>query len=167
MKIKNIITFVLSGAWFISCAQKYDTFEEMATAMADKTVPIIKVEEVKKLKESAAKIVFLDARELKEYNVSHIEGAKFVGYDNFKKDNLKNLDKNNTYIVYCSVGYRSGQIVKKMTNMGFKNVFNLYGGLFDWKNKGNKVVDKSGEVKVVHPYNKSWGKWLNKEYHSE
>ncbi|HCQ29365.1 MAG TPA: rhodanese-like domain-containing protein, partial [Flavobacteriales bacterium] len=46
---------------------------------------------------------------------------------------------------------------------GYKNVFNLYGGIFDWKNKGFRVVDNQGkETEKVHPYNEKWGVWLTK-----
>lgn len=131
--------------------------------MADKTVPIIKSNQVVKLQEKAKPLVFLDARETKEYEMSHIQNAIHIGYDDFEKENVAKIDKNATVIVYCSVGYRSGKIGKKLREMGFTSVFNLYGGLFDWANNGNKVYTNYVEVKTVHPYNKKWGQWLKPE----
>ena len=139
----------------------------MAKRMADKTVPIIKSSQVVKLQEKDKKIVFLDARELEEYKVSHIENAIHVGYDNFDMKSVANIDKNIVVIVYCSVGYRSGKIGKKLRNAGFTSVFNLYGGLFDWANNGNEVFAEGKKVEKIHPYNNKWGKWLKPELRSK
>lgn len=112
-----------------------------------------------------AKTFFLDARERKEYNVSHLKNAIWVGYDSFSMDNVKGLDKNSKIVVYCSVGYRSEKITKKLTKKGFTNVQNLYGGIFEWKNQGNDVftqsLGKTIETDNVHAYDRNWGRWLN------
>lgn len=39
----------------------------------------------------------------------------------------------------------------------------MVGGIFEWKNQNNIVVDNSGaETQKVHAYGKTWGMWLNK-----
>lgn len=107
--------------------------------------------------------VFLDARERNEYNVSHIKNAKWVGYNNFDASKLKGISKNKKIIIYCSVGYRSEKITKKLNKLGYKNVSNLYGGIFEWVNQGNKVYNDQGKTTLkVHTYNKAWSKWLNR-----
>ena len=64
-------------------------------------------------------------------------------------------------VVYCSVGYRSERIGEKMQKMGFENVSNLYGGIFDWKNQGNTVINLNQEpTDSVHTYNRNWSQWL-------
>ena len=73
---------------------------------------------------------------------------------------LHGINKNAPIIVYCSVGYRSEKISEKLLAAGYKNVENLYGGIFEWKNKRNTVVDKNGITNNVHPYSKTWGVWL-------
>jgi len=147
-----------------SCAQEYKSFEEMASSLPDGTVPFIKTNELnEQLSEKENNIVILDAREKKEYKVSHIENAKYVGYDAFKISSVKNIDKSAKIVIYCSVGYRSEKIGEKLQKKGFKNVFNLYGGIFDWKNKGYSIVNAKGEkTEKIHAYNQSWGKWLEK-----
>ena len=110
-------------------------------------------------------VVLLDARELKEFNVSHIKNAIHVGYDKFnlKKTSSKLTDKNATIIVYCSVGIRSEDIAEKLQKAGYKNVFNLFGGIFEWKNKQNTVVDSTNNpTEKVHTFSKEWSKWLKK-----
>ena len=110
-------------------------------------------------------VILLDARELKEFNVSHIKNAIHVGYDHFnlEKTTTKLTDKNATVIVYCSVGIRSEDIAEKLQKAGYKNVFNLFGGIFEWKNKRNTVVDSNNNpTEKVHTFSKEWSKWLKK-----
>jgi rhodanese-related sulfurtransferase len=120
-------------------------------------VPEISVESLSKIKHS---VLLLDARELEEFNVSHLRNAKFVGYKNFDIYSLNDANKDQQIVVYCSVGYRSEQITEKLIGAGFTNVQNLYGGIFEWKNKKLDVVDVNGVTNNVHPYSKTWGLWL-------
>ena len=165
--MKKLILFLSALLPLMSCAQKFDSFDEMATAMADDAVPILTVDQVKVLEVKGKSVVFLDTRKIEEYKTSHIENAIWIGYDDYQKSKVESLDRNKTYIIYCSVGYRSGKIGKKMIEMGFKNVFNLYGGIFDWVNNGNIVYDANGIAAKTHPYDDNWGKWLKKEYRSK
>ena len=108
-------------------------------------------------------VVFVDSREKSEFEVSHIEGAIWVGYENPKLKNLKDVPKESEIVVYCSVGYRSEKIAEQLGQKGFKNVSNLYGGIFEWKNQGMPVVNSDNQsTEEVHAYNKVWGLWLNK-----
>lgn len=109
--------------------------------------------------------VLLDAREQKEYDVSHLKNAIQVGYDHFDlaKTTSKLTDKNATIVVYCSVGIRSEDIAEKLQKAGYKNVFNLYGGIFEWKNKQNIVVDSlNNPTEKIHTFSKEWSTWLKK-----
>lgn len=106
--------------------------------------------------------VFVDARELEEYKVSHIKGAVWAGYNDFSIDRLKDISKDDKVTVYCSIGKRSEDIAMKMQQAGYKEVSNLYGGIFEWINEGYPVYDKKGKTNRVHAYSKTWGIWLNK-----
>lgn len=107
--------------------------------------------------------IFLDAREHKEYAVSHIPEAIWIGYDDFSLSRVDSIDHSQPIIIYCSVGYRSEVITGKLKKAGFTNVQNLYGGIFEWVNEGHQVVDDQGtETTRVHAYSKKWGVWLNK-----
>ena len=95
---------------FNSNAQNYSSFDELKANIVSKTIPIISVEELKKVENTTTPLLILDAREQSEFNVSHIKNAKYIGYDHFKINELKDIDKETTVIVYCSVGYRSEKI---------------------------------------------------------
>ncbi|MGH1384797.1 rhodanese-like domain-containing protein [Kordia sp.] len=111
-------------------------------------------------------IVLLDSREKIEYETSHIKNAVCVGYDKFKLKKIKKLlpkDKNTPIVVYCSLGIRSEDIAEKLKKAGYTNVYNLYGGIFEWKNQDNSVVDNKGETtENVHTFNEDWSIWLKK-----
>jgi len=123
------------------------------------SVPEVAVTKAVKMED----VLFLDAREWNEFNVSHINNAKYVGYDNFEIEKLNQIRKDQKLIVYCSVGYRSEKVAEKLRQAGFVNVSNLYGGIFEWVNQGNPVVDVNSMLTdKVHAYSKSWGIWLDK-----
>lgn len=116
---------------------------------------------VKDLSSSDSKIIYLDAREKIEYNVSHIEGAKWIGYETFSMRYLAAIPKDAKIVVYCSVGYRSEKITQQLNAKGYKDVSNLYGGLFEWSNQEKPLVDNNGaKTTKIHPYDKEWGKWV-------
>jgi rhodanese-related sulfurtransferase len=123
------------------------------------SVPEIGVEDLRVMKG----VVLLDAREPDEFAVSRLAGARYAGYDHFDLNMLGDLDRNQTVVVYCSVGYRSEKIAEKLLNAGFVQVYNLYGGIFEWVNAGQPVVDAAGRpTDRVHAYNRTWGLFLQR-----
>jgi rhodanese-related sulfurtransferase len=87
-----------------------------------------------------------------------------VGFDDFSLNRLPNtLSKNQMIIVYCSIGVRSENIGERLINEGYSKVYNLYGGIFEWKNNGYSVVDCNNEItEQVHAYSKKWSQYLTK-----
>jgi len=141
-----------------SCGQKNTSLDEEVKTLYKNTVPVITKADAEKT--TNAKI--LDTRELEEFNISHIPNAQMVGYDNFDLASVASIPKNDTIIVYCSVGYRSERIGEKLLDAGFTHVFNLYGGIFNWKNHNGVVLDASNDTtERVHTYNKSWSRFLS------
>lgn len=145
-------------------------FETMVGALLTNKIDTISSEKLVEMLEQDS-IVLLDSRELVEYQVSHLEGAQFIGYDAPNYEKLNTLDKSKTIVIYCSIGKRSETIGLELRKLGFSNVYNLFGGIFDWTNRGFPVIDSEGNrVKSVHPYNPAWGVWVNnykKEYGTE
>jgi rhodanese-related sulfurtransferase len=103
-------------------------------------------------------LYFLDTRSFEEYKVSHIKGAYFVGYKKFKMHHVEDISKDAAVIVYCSVGVRSEKIGDKLLRTGYQNVYNLYGGVFEWVNQGFSVFDENGKTEKIHGYSKKWSK---------
>ena len=110
-------------------------------------------------------IVLLDAREIDEYEVSHLKNAVWVGNSDFDPDKVMQTvpKKEQAIVVYCSIGVRSEDIGEKLLELGYTNVKNLYGGIFEWKNKNGTVYNPKGvETDSVHAYNRLWGRLLKK-----
>lgn len=107
-------------------------------------------------------ILFLDTRELEEYRISHIKGARFIGFKDFSIESLSDIDPDQKIILYCSIGYRSEIIGEKLKAIGFSNLYNLYGSIFEWVNNGFPVYDmEENRTRKIHTYSKSWGKWVD------
>ena len=130
------------------------------------SVPYISVHNLSETRSA----VVLDTRERREYEVSHIPGAAWVGHRSFTLDQLRKIvpNKDTSIVVYCSIGVRSEDIGEVLLENGYSDVRNLYGGIFQWKNQGFEVVDPEGNTTDnVHAYSKYWGKLLteaNKVY---
>jgi rhodanese-related sulfurtransferase len=132
----------------------------MLKTLLSHTVPEISVPEAAA---EANRFLFLDAREASEYRVSQIPGARPIGYDHFNLAALDDVSKDQPIVVYCSVGYRSEKVSEQLRQAGYQTVYNLYGGIFEWKNQGNSVVAPDGTpTERVHAYSRSWGVWLKK-----
>jgi len=161
MKFRLVYLFLLlliSNLLFGQYVQS-KSYEAMLGTLLAHNVKEISANEARK--DSSA--IFLDTREKREFDVSHIKKAIWGGYDDFNMNRLKGVAKNQKIIIYCSVGYRSEKITEKIQKAGYTNVANLVGGLFEWKNLGYPVVDNNGkETERIHAYDKVWGIWLNK-----
>lgn len=162
MKLSGIFIFLLGILIQPLQAQKtQEEFDDMLTSMYAYSVPLISPAEMEKQKGEG--YLILDTREKGEYQVSHIPNAVWAGYDNFQKKILEKTPKDQPIIVYCSVGYRSERIGEKLQEMGFTNVHNLYGGIFNWSNKGQEMVDKDkAPTNNVHGFNLEWSQWILK-----
>lgn len=105
----------------------------------------------------------LDARTAEEYAISHLPNAHLASKSPPYMGEAE-LDSETPIVVYCSIGYRSAVLVRKLQAAGYKTVSNLEGSIFQWANEGHPVFQNHQVVNQVHPYNAHWGKLLNPEY---
>lgn len=69
-------------------------------------------------------------RTLREYESGHLENATLIDFNSPDfLHNIKTLDKEKTYLLYCRSGNRSGKALRMMKNEGFKRVYHLEGGI--------------------------------------
>ena len=149
---------------YLLCANGFSqtSIKDLLNKYNDRSVPYIYVDELTKLTTTP---LLLDTREKEEYDISHLEHAIQVGFKGFKISKIDNLpnDKDTMIVVYCSLGIRSEIIGKQLLTEGYTAVYNLYGGIFEWTNKGEKVYSsKQQETPKVHAYSKPWGSYLLK-----
>ena len=160
MKITLLTATLVFGLMRV-VAQNPEGFDTKCNHYIAGTVPLSYPAQLYSILKSPNTVV-LDAREKNEFDVSHIKKAIYIGFDQFNKEGLNSISKSDSIYIYCSVGYRSEKIGEKLIELGYKNVFNLYGGIFNWVNSGYNVVDNSNTiVKEVHGYDKEWSRLLN------
>jgi len=159
MSSKYLLYLVVGVLFLPACGQQ--SLDNALNSLNGQTVDLIKPEELKRWQHEQKELVLLDTRSLKEFQVSHLKGSEFVDFESFEASNIMHIPKSSTVVVYCSVGYRSERIGERIKELGFKKVFNLYGGLFQWKNKGYTVVNNQNQATdSVHAYNRLWGQYL-------
>ena len=158
--MKNKILYILllfSGILF-----PQESLSKLLKKHNNESIPYISVQELAMPKTNA---ILLDARELREYEVSHLRDALHVGYNEFNLTNTtkKLNNKDQMIVVYCSLGIRSEDIAEQLKKEGYTNVYNLFGGIFEWKNKDFKVYDNKNKLtENVHAFSKEWSQWLIK-----
>jgi rhodanese-related sulfurtransferase len=138
-------------------------FDRTLSAMLnEENVPFMSVATLKN--RSVDSVILLDAREKEEYETSHIPGAIWVGYDDFNAERVQDIERGKEVVVYCSVGYRSEKVGEQLLKMGFEDVHNLYGSIFEWANQSQPLVSPEGDtVQQIHAYNLLWGQWMKNE----
>jgi len=89
-----------------------------------------------------ADFIIIDVRTPAEFDSGHIENAMNLDYrsDNFS-DEINNLDKDKTYLVYCAVGGRSSGALDIMGELGFIEAYNMLGGINQWAAEGLPITD--------------------------
>jgi rhodanese-related sulfurtransferase/rubrerythrin len=70
----------------------------------------------------------LDVRQPWEYEEDHLPGAKLVPLGDLK-EGTRELDPEKPTLVYCAVGGRSRVAAQLLSGRGFKEVYNLSGGI--------------------------------------
>ena len=163
LKIHQMKQFIFFSALIFSfTVTAQESVSELLKKYNSESIPYISVQELAMPSEDA---ILLDARELKEFETSHLEDAIHVGHDFFdiKKVTEKITDKSTRIVVYCSLGIRSEDVAEELKKEGFTDVYNLFGGIFEWKNNDFTVVDTNEEpTEDVHTFSKKWSQWLLK-----
>jgi len=85
--------------------------------------------------------IVLDVRTEEERAARRLENTSNLDfYSDVFADELDDLDKSKTYLVYCRSGNRSGQTFEMMKEMGFAEVYDVQGGIVQWIEDGLPVT---------------------------
>lgn len=83
----------------------------------------------------------IDVRTPEEFKAGYINGAvNMNAYDADFLQQLEGLDKDEPVMVYCKVGGRSAKAAEALVKMGFKEVFELSGGILLWESRDLPLV---------------------------
>ncbi len=81
--------------------------------------------------------IILDVRTSSEFHDGHIEGALNIDVNlpSFSEE-LEQLDKNATYLIYCRSGNRSRTALRIMDDLAFTRAYHLTNGITEWVDAG-------------------------------
>jgi rhodanese-related sulfurtransferase len=95
-------------------------------------------------------LVILDVRTAPEYLAGHLNGSINLDFRSPSfADELNALDRSYAYLVCCRTGVRSSRAAALMKSLGFREVYDLAGGMVGWQEKGFEVVSDDVPGKVV------------------
>jgi len=85
-------------------------------------------------------LIVLDVRDQPEYNFNHICNATLIPLS-VLESRLNELEPYNDteIIIYCRTGSRSASASQILVNNGFTKVYNMNGGITEWKSAGYEV----------------------------
>jgi len=106
-------------------------------------VKTVSIDEVKKMVDSKEKVILLDVRDMKDFQMGHIPGSvnmpRAISLSGrLLEYHLSKLipDKNAKVVVYCDFDTRSPLTVKTMNEVEYKNAAYMKGGSKAWKEAG-------------------------------
>ncbi|WP_240675777.1 rhodanese-like domain-containing protein [Ammoniphilus sp. CFH 90114] len=105
--------------------------------MQDKGWKDLTPQEVEQLLKERKDIQFIDVRELEEYEAGHIEGVTLIPLSQFDIRKSE-IDPEKETVFICRSGNRSGKVCEYLSTMGYRNMYNMVGGMLNW----------TGEVKI-------------------
>jgi len=129
--MSNIVNYFFTFTFFIffSCGLDGDT--PINQVNSDELLDFIDINNA----------VLVDVRTNDEYNSGYIENSLNIDYlSNDFSENVEKLDKNIPIVLYCRSGKRSTLSANKLSKLGFKEIYNLQGGILDWIEIGNSVI---------------------------
>lgn len=86
--------------------------------------------------------VLVDVRTSIEFSQGHLKNAVLIDFNSADfKSRLSKLDKTKPVFVYCAVGGRSNAAVSILSETGFKEIYDLQGGISAWQ-RANKPITK-------------------------
>ena len=88
-----------------------------------------------------SKFFIIDVRTGEEFASGHLEGAINIDwYSECCEGWIDMLDRNNTYLIYCKSGKRSGEVLSLMSELNFKVAYSLSGGIIQWVEEGFSII---------------------------
>lgn len=146
--IKTVLTILVVSFISLSCknnqANKTNNSGTVSSKVSSSDTQTIKdkitVLSPSEFKEKSQNNPIIDVRTPMEFSQGYIKGAKNINFfdSNFTKQ-INSFDKSKPIYVYCKTGHRSEIASEKMIQLGFKEVYDLKGGIINWVRSNNKI----------------------------
>jgi len=90
--------------------------------------------------EDGVDMTLIDVRPASSYDAGHLPGAINLAYNNGDLEAaLDTIPRNKPVVVYCQSGVTSAKAAKKLTENGFRPVYDMWQAFPSWKNAGYDV----------------------------
>ncbi|MFK7782322.1 rhodanese-like domain-containing protein [Psychroserpens sp.] len=125
MKKITIVFGLLFAIFLFSCEQ--DTQSEIKVISPEEMQTLLELDDVQ----------IVDVRTPEEYRNGFIDNSQNIDFKSptFDED-ITRLDKTKPVVLYCKSGGRSAKCSKKLKDAGFVKIYDLNGGITQWKFKG-------------------------------
>lgn len=91
----------------------------------------VKPADLVKLMDNGSRFRLIDVREEWEFRAAKLDGAELIPLNEFLSFESR-LNKDEKIIIYCHHGIRSYSACAYLIQKGFKDVYNLQGGIDAW-----------------------------------
>lgn len=120
--MKKLFLILFTSLFLMSCkGQETEHFKILDSAQYEQVT-------------SGNKVTVIDVRTPQEYQDGHIKNAQNINVQSADfKAKMGNFDKDKPIYIYCRSGARSAKAGKILEDMGFKEIYDLKGGILSWK----------------------------------
>jgi len=128
-----LVALVLGGS-FCGCHRTIQPYSNVTCVQAEKMI---------KTNSGTSHFVVLDVRTPQEFQTGHLVGA--INLDFRSPDfpaRVALLNRTDTILVYCRSGHRSANAMDMMRERGFSAVYNLEGGILEWRADSSRVISR-------------------------
>lgn len=133
MKIFSYIALLCFSAGIFSCQNQSNSGNAINSS--------ITVDEFEK-KLSDGNVQLVDVRTPEEFNQGYLKGALNYNINSAEfEDQISKLDKNKSVMIYCLSGGRSSSAAEFIAGKGFKQVYNMQGGIMKWNAAGKPIYN--------------------------
>ena len=125
--MKKLLFILMTSLFFMSCkGQETEHFKILDSTQYEQSI-------------SENNVTIIDVRTSEEYKSGHIKNAHNINVqsDDFKTK-MQNFDRDKPVYIYCRSGARSEKAGKILEEMGFKEIYDLKGGILSWKGELEK-----------------------------
>ncbi|WP_422358675.1 molybdopterin-synthase adenylyltransferase MoeB [Reichenbachiella sp.] len=118
----------------------YEVFCGLGEKEEEKEVKEITVEELSQWKATKKDFQLIDVREGYEYEIANLEGELIPLAE--VADHVNDIRSDVDVVVHCRSGKRSADAIVQLEKLGFKNLYNLKGGILAWADQLDSEMAK-------------------------
>ncbi|MBL6448821.1 rhodanese-like domain-containing protein [Fulvivirga sp. 29W222] len=130
--VKKVLLPILLASLLGACGSHKEQKKNF-TDTTSQIITLVNIVEFHELMKQREDLQIVDVRTPKEFDLSKIPGAINIDYwsDDFNSQ-VSNLNRDKPVAVYCAAGRRSAKAASKLQEMGFKQIYDLDGGMRAW-----------------------------------